>query len=301
MLRTNDQNALREFYPAVKKNTIFTMGLNTGPDGVISFPVEGNKTEWWEGFHWEGMAAHAGSLKISQLLIAKKMAEAMGDEDFIDQCEDWIAQGQKSMEEKMWNEPVGSYWMFRDPDVTGLEDDKIMSNQFDAEWTNWYHGVERVYREDRVKRGLDTIKKSCLAPYGAVSFADTDLTPLVTYGIFTPEIMILAFTYRYEGDMETGMKILHDCMHNCVIDERYPWDLPNMIAGKPTWTPAGESVSVDGEGTGTGERTFGHDYYQNMMLWAAPAAIAKQTLGESGAPGTFIDRVMQAGKTPRSM
>ncbi len=39
---------------------------------------------------------------------------------------------------------------------------------------------------------LDTIRESCRAPYGAVSFARArDLKPLITYGIFPPEIMML--------------------------------------------------------------------------------------------------------------
>jgi hypothetical protein len=41
---------------------------------------------------------------------------------------------------------------------------------------------------------------------------------------------------------------------------------------------------------------FGTDYYQNMMLWALPAAIAGQDLSASCASGGLIDRVLEAGK-----
>lgn len=38
-LRTGGDRILREFYSSVKKNTIYTMNLNPGPDGVISMPA----------------------------------------------------------------------------------------------------------------------------------------------------------------------------------------------------------------------------------------------------------------------
>jgi len=62
------------------------------------------------------------------------------------------------------------------------------------------------------------------------------------------------------------------------LRQRYPWDLPNIVRGD------------------CGARVFGTDYYQNMMLWAMPAAIEGQDIRESVAPGGLIDRMMEAGK-----
>ena len=36
---TGDDKVLREFYPSIKKNVVFTVSLNAGPDGVISAPT----------------------------------------------------------------------------------------------------------------------------------------------------------------------------------------------------------------------------------------------------------------------
>ncbi|OFX17751.1 MAG: hypothetical protein A2Z18_01820 [Armatimonadetes bacterium RBG_16_58_9] len=44
---------------------------------------------------------------------------------------------------------------------------------------------------------------------------------------------------------------------NIVCLRGYMWDMPNIMRGDAD----------------TGERTCGNDYYQNMMLWALPAAI----------------------------
>ncbi|NQT94389.1 MAG: hypothetical protein HQ559_16655, partial [Lentisphaerae bacterium] len=49
------------------------------------------------------MTAHAGGLRISNMAIAARMADAMGDREFAEQCRQWLRQGQESMENKMWN------------------------------------------------------------------------------------------------------------------------------------------------------------------------------------------------------
>ena len=46
----------------------------------------------------------------------------------------------------------------------------------------------------------------------------------------------------------------------------------------------------------TGERTFGTDYNQNMMLWAMPAAMEGKDMRALCAEGGLVDQVIQAGK-----
>ena len=293
---TEDRSVLDEFYPAVKKATQYTVAMCTGADAVISLPDD-QRREWWEGFDWYGMTAHAGALRISNMYIAERMASAIGDEDFAEQCREWQIQGQASMEEKMWNEKVQSYSLFHHAEL-GKRNETIMANQFDGEWNNLFHGLPGIFRKDRLDNALKTIKKSCLCDFGAVSFAKPDLTPLVTYGIFPPEIMILGYTSIYAGDRQTGMKVLHDCMHNLVIKHGVGWDLPNMLSGAPTFSEKkGEDCRVYSKGTGEGQPTFGTDYYQNMILWAAPAAMAGTDLAGPCKKGGLIDRIIRAGNS----
>lgn len=291
---TGDKSVLDEFYPAVKRATTYTVKMSSGPDAVISFPKDQRK-EWWEGFDWHGMAAHAGGLRISNMYIAERMAKAIGDEAFARQCREWIREGQRSMETKMWNEKAKSYLLYHDPEAEKI-DDTIMSNQLDGQWTNDFHGLPSVFRKDRVDQVLETVKQSCLSHYGAVSFAKPDKTPLVTYGIFPPEIMMLGFTYIYEGDRQTGLDILHNCMRNLVLKHRHGWDLPNTVSGALTFSKKGEGYHVDSEGVGEGQRTYGTDYYQNMMLWSAPAVLAGTDLAGPCKPGGLVDRVISAGR-----
>ena len=44
-----------------------------------------------------------------------------------------------------------------------------------------------------------------------------------------------------------------------------------------------------------GERYSGTDYFQNMTLWAVPAAMKGKDLASLCAPGKLIDRVIKAG------
>jgi len=46
----------------------------------------------------------------------------------------------------------------------------------------------------------------------------------------------------------------------------------------------------------TGERTFGNDYYQDMMLWSMPAALEGKDLGAPSKPGGLVYRVISAAK-----
>ena len=46
----------------------------------------------------------------------------------------------------------------------------------------------------------------------------------------------------------------------------------------------------------TGERTFGNDYYQDLMLWSLPAALAGQTVDEPCQPGGLVHRIIEAAR-----
>jgi uncharacterized protein (DUF608 family) len=278
-LRSGNDDVLHEFYDAVKRSTKCTINLRPGPEGVISMPDGNVGREWWESEDWYGMCTHVGGMHLSNLKIAQRMAEKIGDKEFAKQCQDWFEQGSKAMEENMWNEKSQSYLLYNEPD-TGKISDTIMTNQLDGQWANRFHRLEGVFRADRVKKVLATVKRSCLVENGgAVSFADADGTPqLVSYGIFPPETYILGMTFMYEGDKETGLEIVRRSMYNTVIRHRHTWDLTNMIR------------------CDTGERTFGTDYYQNMMLWAVPAAVEGKDISALCAKGGLVDRVIQAGK-----
>jgi uncharacterized protein (DUF608 family) len=287
-LRTGNDEILKEFYSSLKQNTIYTMNLNPGPDGVISMPrgnidpaTGGHATEWVEGERWYGMTSHVGGLHLAQLRIVERLAERVGDKEFAGQCRNWLKQGTTSMENKMW---VGDYYLAYSEPATGKRSDRIFSCQLDGDWIARFHGLPAVFQADRARAALNTIrqKNARLSRIGTVFFSNPDGTPWDAagygpYTYFVSEQLMLAMTYMYAGDMEFGLEQARKCLEN-LLNKGYYWNQPCIVQAA------------------TGERISGYDYYQNLMLWSVPAAVEGKDLHGPCAPGGVVDRVIEAGR-----
>jgi uncharacterized protein (DUF608 family) len=275
-MRTGDDGILREFYAAVKKNTMFTVNLAHGDDGIISFHREGKGQEWWEHTPVYGMVTHLAGVRLAQLEFARDMAERIGDDQFAHQCEAWIKQAKDLTEKNLWNDQTKSYAFYVYP-AKNMRSDDIMSSQLDGQWMADLHGQPSVFRSDRITEALQTIKRTCLVDMGVAGFADPEKGPdLARYGTFPPEVNIVAMTYMYRGDRDTGLEIARRNMDNIIRVQGLGWDMPNLIR------------------CDTGARTYGADYYQNMILWGLPAALAKQDLTGPCKPEGLVSRVLKA-------
>jgi uncharacterized protein (DUF608 family) len=282
---TGDAGVLDEFYESVKRCTTFTMRLREGPGGVISMPAIGGM-EWFEFGEWAGMASHMGGLRLAHLRIAERMARAAGDAEYARQCRAWLEDGTRAMEEEMW---AGGYYLNFLEKETGKRSDDVMAYQLDGEWMARYHGFAGVYRAGRVVTALDTIRRLNVAltpEVGAANFARPDGSPLPPksqvaaygpYAMFPPEVLVLAMTYVYAGQEAFGLDLARRHWETIALRQGHAWDLPNIVRGD------------------TGERVYGTDYYQDMMLWALPAALAGQTVADARRPGGLVDRVIAAG------
>ena len=285
-----DKKILREFYQSVKKNTIFTVNLRPEyeiGDGIISMPSGNVGTEWFEAPEpgWFGMVSHVGGIHLAHLRIAQRMAEAVGDKEFARQCSQWIEAGMNSMETKMW---AGTHYLTYWEPESGKKSDFVFGYQLDGQWMAKFHGIAGVFGPDRVKITLETIKRAnaALSKSGATNYAHADGTPAPvggygTYSYFPPEVLMLAMTYIYEGDREFGLDLARRCWENIVCKWRYTWDMPNIMRGDQD----------------TGERTYGHDYYQDMMLWSLPAALHGKDLSAPTKRGGLVNRVIRAART----
>ena len=283
-LRTGDEGVLREFYDSMKRCNTFTMNLSTKPGAVIRMPDRGGM-EWFEFGEWAGMASHMGGLRLAALRMTERMAEAVGDKDYAAQCRQWFNEGSNAMEEKLW---AGNYYLNYWEPETGKKSDDVMGYQLDGQWAAVAHGLNGVFREDRVRTTLDTIRKYNVAltpEIGAANFAHPDGSPLEPksevaaygpYSMFTAEVVVLGMTYLYAGQKEFGLDLIRKHWENLVCRQGHPWDFPNMVRGD------------------TGQRLFGTDYYQVMMLWALPAAMAGQDLAGPTRDGGLVDRVLKA-------
>jgi uncharacterized protein (DUF608 family) len=243
--------------------------------------------EWFEFGEWAGMATHLGGLRLAELRMVERMAESMGDAAYAERCREWFVDGSRAMEEEMW---AGSYYLnFWEPS-SGKRSDDVMGYQLDGEWTARYHGLPGVFNAERVLTTLDTIRRCNIAltpEVGAVNFTRPDGSPISAgskvayygqYAMFCPEMLLLAMTYLYAGESDFGIELARKGWEKLCLKQGYMWDLPNNIHGD------------------TGKRVMGTDYYQNMMLWALPAAVNGQDLKTSSEPGGLIGKVMRAGE-----
>ena len=289
---TKDHEYLRELYPMVKRSVTHTVGLRTTPsyslgERSISMPDDNAATEWFEAEApgWAGMTAHIAGLHLAELRIAERMARLVGDVEFERQCAAWIAAAAEAMEQRLWDER-GYYLNYLEPD-TGRRSDYVFGYQLDGEWITAHHGLPSALPPERIAAVLETIKRCNVAVtrYGAVNYANPDGTVANpggygSYSYFPPELLMLAMTYMYHGEREFGLELARKAWHNLICTQGYTWDMPNIMRG-----------DVD-----TGERTFGNDYYQDMMLWALPAALEGEDVSAPCRPGGLVDRVLRAAR-----
>jgi uncharacterized protein (DUF608 family) len=191
------------------------------------------------------------------------------------------------MEDDLW---AGSYYLNFYEKETGKKSDDVMGYQLDGQWAALFHGTEGVYRAERVETTLETIKRCniALAPnVGAVNFARPDVSALPStakvadygvYAMFPSELIVLAMTYLYAGQKEFGLDLARRHWENNALRQLHPWDMPNIVRGD------------------TGERVYGTDYYQDMILWAIPAALEGGSLADARKPNGLINRVIEAAQ-----
>jgi uncharacterized protein (DUF608 family) len=291
---TPDKEYAKEFYPVVKRTMEYNvnLGVKGNPqyslgEQVMAMPnVEGN-LEWFEtqAPGWNGVAAHIGILRLAQLGISQRLAEQMGDTGFVQQCADWTRLACDTIEKRLWD-PRGYYLNWNEP-TSGKKSELVFAYQLDGEWTLRHHGLKSPLPTDRVSTVLDTIRKINFAvtKYGAANYANPDGSVANpggygTYSYFPPEALMLAMTYMYAGQCNFGLELARIVWHNIFCLQGYTWDLPNIMRG-----------DVD-----TGERSFGNDYYQDMMLWSLPAAIEGKDFGALTKRGRLVDRMLKAAK-----
>jgi uncharacterized protein (DUF608 family) len=290
--RTGNDAILNEFYDSVKRCNTSVMNLRPGPGGPISMPTGNKGMEWFEHGEWAGMCAHLGGLHLAQLRIMHRMAVRMGDRAYAEQCAAWLTDGSRAMEQELWN---GSYYLNFFEKESGKRSDDVMAYQLDGEWASRFHGLGGVFEGNRVDKTLSTIRRINIAltpQVGAANFARPNgqaleaKSKIAAYGalaMFPAEVLILAMTYIYSGQRDFGIDLARRHWEAIVCQHGHGWDMPNLVRGD------------------TGERIYGTDYYQSMMLWALPAALAGHDVAACSSGTSLVSRVIAAGRNPNSI
>jgi uncharacterized protein (DUF608 family) len=290
-LRTGDDGLLREFYESAKKNTILTMNLRpgSGAAGIVSLPTGNLGEDWMESTDLFGIVPHIGGVHLAQLRIVERMAEALGDAAFARQCRNWLEQGSGVMEEHTW---TGTHYMLYNELETGKQSDVVMACMLDGEWMSVFHNLPGVFRPDRVDTTLETIKSTSVAltDIGSVIFTkanasalgEGDFSPgyLGSAGVHPTGTFMQAMLYMYRGQREFGLELARRPVAE-IARRGWTYDWP---------------VAFEGELDGERAPRVGFDYYQNLMLWSLPAALAGGGLTEPCRPGGLVDRIVAAAR-----
>ncbi len=165
----------------------------------------------------------------------------------------------------------------------------MMGCQLDGEWIARLHGLPGAFPPERVQTTLATVAKGNAdpqqCPYGMRVFANADGSKIQgDFGgylgkdasTYSAEGLMLGMTYLYNGQKDFGEDVIRRTLAYVMVHNGFTWDFPL-------------SWQVD-----TGKRTYGSDYYQNMVLWSSPAALAGQDLTGPCKSGGLVDRIIKA-------
>jgi len=256
----------------------------SGAAGIVSMPADNNAQDWFESCDLFGIVPHLGGAHLAQLRMAQRMAQAAGDQEFARQCQQWLEAGSAMLEEQGWGQDC--YLLYHEPE-SGRRSQVVMGYQLDGEWMARSHGLPGVFRPDRVQATLTTLEQTALAatPDGAVTFTSPPGQDLVgtefapgywgRAGIHPPGTLMLAMTFIFAGRPQVGEALARRTW-SVILEQGWSWDIPVVFEG------------------GTRRRQGGFDYYQNLMLWALPAALAGQDIAAASQPGSLVDRIIQA-------
>jgi uncharacterized protein (DUF608 family) len=281
-LRTNDEGILREFYPAVKRAIAFAQSLDRDADGLVDLDPEPGGNQFYGEWKWLGTATHVAGFWLAALRMAERMASAMEDRAFAHDCRVWLQLGQRSLEEKLWDED--SYLLYHDTE-TGEQSKTVLANQLAGQWLADLQGLGEVFPQARVRRVLGTVERLNVkgTPFGALNAVRKDGS--IDFGgkghsaeIFPCENLCLAMTMMFHGERAKGVELAQRVVENIVLNQRVQFDLPNRYDRQ------------------TGRITHGTDFYQNMIIWAMPAALEQMDLAAASGCGSLVARVLAAAQ-----
>jgi len=137
--------------------------------------------------------------------------------------------------------------------------------------------------QGRALRGLPSISMGSNCTSGVICFADSDGSIVKNHptgywtdtGSHLPSVLMLGMTYIYLGKNEFGLEVIRRGLNNMLIEQRAGWDWGIVV---------------------NPERPFdsGSDYYQDLVIWSIPAALAGQDLTGPTRAGGLVEGVLQA-------
>ncbi|MCX5672100.1 MAG: GH116 family glycosyl hydrolase [Planctomycetota bacterium] len=291
-LRTGDEGFLKDFWPSARDALNFMLSLDRDGDGLVEDHPHAVEGEYFPGnnpldcWPWHGASSYTAGKGLAALICGIQMAERAGDRPQAQRWRQVLEKGRKSYEEKLW---TGRYYRTYHDTATGRRNEACFAAQLSSVWCTRVLGLEDPLPKDRIATALESIARLNLpaSPFGMVDAVFADGKPCVEGGpggdrVWSRDIFIqcnatAAMVFLYAGRRDDGLKAARTMLDTIF---RGPHAMP--------WSqPCGLS-SV------TGGTCHGHDYYDHMVVWSYPLALAGQDIRAACAKGGLIARILEA-------
>jgi len=277
--RELDDRVLGEFYASARSALAYMQSLDHDGDGLPELDADPVPNQFYGAWPWYGLSMYVAGFWIASIKMMGRMAQAHGDTETVTLCQQWAERASRAVEQKLWHR--GSYLLYRET-KNGRYSATVLANQLVGQWCARLHGIRSIYPADHIDKALQTILDTCGrgTQAGLLNAAErsgkADLTGIPhSNGIFTGECISTAATMTYEGRAQEGMERARRMMEAIVIGEGAGWELPNILNAE-------------------GKIIHGTDFYQMMILWSLPLALAGHGIHEACAKGSFIDRILMS-------
>ena len=294
---TGDDAFLKEFYESAKKATQFSYSTRPkyGLSQIVAMPEPtspANQLEWFEDRHWYGYVIHPGGMRLAQAEMTRRWAEKMGDQEFIKELDTWLEAGAKALEEKLWN---GKFYDAYNEPETGKRENAFFSPMTNGQYFAKSTGLPGVFPKDRMDKVLAMMRTASEATATGMPpvlinndgtlFQEREGNTAAGAGYLTgkwgytnAQVRKIAMAFMYENQRDYGLEMLKKNLALTNLKWGYIWDGPHASSQKAD----------------DGARSYGTDYYQNMVLWGAPAALAAEDIAGPLKKGALVDRIIQA-------
>lgn len=261
--RVGDDDFLREFYPSAQAALRFTMTLDCDHDGLVDdhphnlagdhFPAN----QFYDVWPWYGASAYVAGIGLAAWVAGSRLAVAVGDRKFEEECRQRLSRGLGSFRDKLW---TGEYYRLYAQPETGRFSDAVLCNQLMGEWCTRVGGLGPLFPAQDTMQAIRTIAKVNVAgtAYGAVNSMRPDGKPDNSgdhaTNIFVSEVTAAACTWMYTGVRQPGEEVIRR-LHGALVRHRCLWDEHCLLRaqdGGPLW---------------------GREYYSNAIAWAVPMAM----------------------------
>jgi uncharacterized protein (DUF608 family) len=292
-LFTQDGETLSSLYESAKKAIRYQFSLDDDGDGLVNDQAHTGPGEYWpanqfyDAWPWRGTSAYVAGTWLATLSAGSAMAKAMEDPSFEEECTEWLAQGAKAYEKKLWN---GSYFRLWNDSADSKVSEVCLANQLMAVWCTQIMGLPMPLPPERVESALREVQRLNMGAteYGLVNGVTPEGKRFNSgfsesgdhsEHIFVGENLCAAMTFIYMDRDDIGLEVARRLYNALFLKARAPWNQRCLISSE------------------TGLPAWGDDYYSDLVIWAMPMALAKEDIAQFSKPGKLARTMIESTST----